>query len=118
MTIACHVLVIDGPSETADVLQAVLEPRGTVVQRTRRQSLSPSDTFPGSADVVVLDMDDPASVAGLSDESLRTTPQIHIGSDRVMIDDSKTRFLQKPFQFPELIQAVEDLLAETARRAA
>lgn len=116
MTSSCHILVVDGPSETADVLQAVLEPRGTVVQRTRSQMLNQSKSKPHAADVVILDMDDPATLDGIGNDTLRTTPQVRIGSDRVMVTDTKTRFLQKPFQFPELIRAVEDLLAETVAR--
>ncbi|MBI1345754.1 hypothetical protein GC163_05650 [bacterium] len=115
MTTSCHVLVIDGSSDTADVLQAVLEPRGAIVQRTRRQVFAQTNSRPADADVVVLDMDDPANAAVLGSEALGHARQIRIGSDRVMVADSQTRFLQKPFQYPELVQAVEELLADSAR---
>lgn len=112
VTTAPQVLVIDGLSETATVLQAILEPRGTVVQRTRTQRLPGRWEAETPPDVVVVDMDgvsaaEPAAVWG-------STPHVVISSRRVEVADGNNRFLQKPFQFPELIRAVEDLLATPA----
>ncbi len=108
-----HVLVIDGPSDTATVLRAVLEPRGAVVERTRTHGLVEAWGSREEPDVVVVDMD--------GDDAEHTAvwpsaPHVVIGSARVTVDDSQTRFLQKPYQYPELIRAIEDLL--TPRDAA
>ncbi len=113
MTTPRQVLVIDGPSETATVLQAILERRGTVVQRTRTQGLRESWNAATGPDVVVVDVDSAQQAASTQPQVWQTTPHVVIGSHRVMVDDAHTRFLQKPFQFPELIRAVEDLLNST-----
>lgn len=110
MTTPRHILVIDGSAETASVLQAVLEPRGAVVQRKRTQSLTESWGTTGAPDVVVVDVDDIRKETTGEADPWQNTPQVVIGSTRVSIEDQQTRFLQKPFQFPELIRAIEDLL--------
>ena len=113
VTVPRQVLVVDGLSETATVLQAVLEPRGTVVQRARSSSLRPLTGSSSDPDVVILDLDQPVESDHDSSQAWSQTPQVVIGSRRIKIDDDQTRFLQKPFQFPELIRAVEDLLNRT-----
>lgn len=108
MTTPRHVLVIDGPSETEAVLRAVLEPRGAVVERTRTHGLAQAWGSREEPDVVVVDMDgDDAEHAAV----WPSAPHVVIGSARVTVDDVQTRFLQKPYQYPELIRAIEDLLA-------
>ncbi len=111
MTTPRHVLVIDDLNETATVLQAILEPRGAVVERTRTRQLSQDWAERQEPDVVVVDLDESADLAQSNAPVWDKTPQVVISSARVMVDDSTTRFLQKPFQFPELLRAVEDLLA-------
>lgn len=107
-----QVLVVDGLSETAAVLQAVFEPKGTVVQRTRTASLPPRLQGAASPDVIVVDLDQSRESGAPQPAVSSTTRQVVISSKRVAIEDSSTRFLQKPFLFPELIRAVEDLLGD------
>jgi DNA-binding NtrC family response regulator len=103
------VLVIDDSSEADAVLRAVFEPRGDHVRRTRSHLLSESLTNTPPPDVVVIDLDN--SSPATADFAWGTTAQVVLGSQRVLLDDAQTRFLEKPFQFPELVRAVEDLLA-------
>lgn len=105
---APHVLVIDGTSDTEAVLKAVLEPRGTSVERARGSVIRQRADELATTRVVVIDMDD---------ESANATAAYFGESHRVLIGSVKTtlnngdRFLSKPFQYPELLQTIEDLLA-------
>jgi CheY-like chemotaxis protein len=104
-----RVLVVGGASDTATVLKAVLEPRGTTVERTRG-SQNPSWTPAGRAPEVVvieLDAEHDAEVAAAR---WNTSNRILIGSEAPDSIASDERFLAKPFQFPELVRVVEDLL--------
>ncbi len=107
-----RVLLIDGSADTEAVVRAVLEPRGMSVTRTRSHGAEPlhAETTP---DVVVLDLDD---INESDDAAWNETHQVRIGSTRVEVSQPHVRFLEKPFQFPELIQVLEDLLS--ASRAA
>jgi hypothetical protein len=105
---APHVLVIDGASDTEAVLKAVLEPRGTQVERTRGpMALRRSDevNFPH---VVVIDVDEVSAAASAS--RFGESHRILIGSVQMPVND-RDRFLAKPFQYPELLRTIEDLLA-------
>lgn len=105
---APHVLMIDGTSDTEAVLKAVLEPRGTLVERARGSVVRQRAEELSTTRVVVIDMDD---------ESSHTTAAYFGESHRVLIGSVKTsvndgdRFLSKPFQYPELLRTIEDLLA-------
>ncbi len=107
-----RVLLIDGSADTEAVVRAVLEPRGMSVARTRSHGVEVlcPDTAP---DVVVLDLDEMTTA---TEDSWIDTHQVLLGSTRVEVSQPHVRFLEKPFQFPELIQVLEDLL--TASRAA
>jgi CheY-like chemotaxis protein len=106
------VLVIDGPSETATVLKAVLEPHGAIVDRTRSHVAGNRFQTAEQPDVVVVDIDGPtASFAPVWSE----TPHVLVGATRTPLAGRTSRFLQKPFEFPELVQAVQDLLAGCER---
>lgn len=111
-----RVLVIDGLSETEEVLRAVLEPRGLHVQRIRG-----SHSAPAAADAP------PPSVIVLHDEShaarapqWKHVPRVIIGSatfpERAPTADRRQQYLAKPFHYRELIAAIEQLLA-TGERA-
>jgi DNA-binding NtrC family response regulator len=107
-----RVLVIDGPSETATVLKAVLEPHGAIVDRTRSHVAGDRFQSVDQPDVVVVDVDGPtASVAPVWTE----TPHVVLGAAWAPLAGRTSRFLQKPFEFPELVQAVQDLLAGCER---
>lgn len=105
-----RVLLIDGSADTEAVVRAVLEPRGMSVARTRSYGVEPfrAETTP---DVVVLDLDELDAAA---EETWGDTCQVQIGSTRVEVSQPNVRFLEKPFQFPELIQVLEDLLTTRA----
>ncbi len=107
-----RVLLIDGSADTEAVVRAVLEPRGMSVARTRSHGVEPyrSETTP---DVVVLDLDE---MDAFTEDAWSETCQVQIGSTRVEVSQPHVRFLEKPFQFPELIQVLEDLIS-TSRTA-
>lgn len=103
-----HVLVIDGTSDTEAVLKAVLEPRGTQVERTRGAVARRRTDDVNAPHVVVIDLDDESADATAS--CFEESHRILIGSAATLVDD-RDRFLSKPFQYPELLRAIEDLLA-------
>ena len=106
-----RVLVIDGQSETKEVLKAVLEPRGLQVNHVR-DNIGVQDNI-GNEDVsphlVVLHEN---STAEHSNRTLfKNVPRVIIGT-AVMPQkvDQNEQYLQHPFQYSELIQAIEQLL--------
>ena len=119
-----RVLVVDEVSDTAEVLQAVLERRGVTVNRVRR--LDPS-VEPASEDrpaVVVLNAESLDHLSGTDLAGWQNVPQVILGTMRVPDSGAEPadggparRILHKPFQFAELIQAIESLI-ESARPAA
>jgi len=113
-----QVVVVDGVPETAQVLRAVLEPRGHRVERVRGYE---AGSAANRGAVLVLHDD------GASDKARRhkygTVPRVIIGS--LLSADGETgvgteeQRLAQPFQYAELIRAVESLLAtDETRRAA
>lgn len=116
-----RVVVIDGLSETAQVLKAVLEPRGMQVERVRGNGPGDYCSLGARPSVVVLDEDSPTTRLCL--KRWRDVPHVIIGSAEVGEEPASARdgrFLQKPFQYRELIKAIEQLLADlpTDARAA
>lgn len=118
-----RILVVDDISDTADVLQAVLEPRGVTVNRISRWQ-GPDSPIENRPTVVVFDAESHAGGTPPHGENWRGVPQIIIGTMRVTdaagnadstakalaAPDSSCRYLQKPFQFAELVQAIEALI--------
>lgn len=109
-----RVLVVDPESATEEVLKAVFEPKGLQVDRV--QDLN-SPRRHGSALPSLLVIDDD----GLSTEPAQTNewgsvPRVIIGSARLPANTigKRQRYLQKPFQYPELIRMIDQLLAERA----
>ncbi len=126
MAVGHEVLVVDGLSETEAVLRAVLEPRGWRVNRIRRQT---ENSFPADRPrfdvaqstipprVVVIHAND-ADDGHLAAESWNLIPQVVIGPAKTAsnCDSDRTngnQYLEKPFQYPELIQAIERLLEQS-----
>jgi CheY-like chemotaxis protein len=132
-----RVLVVDEISDTAEVLQAVLEPRGVTVNRICRLSQSDYPTVENRPAVVVYDADTIAAGAFAAGGNWQGVPQIIIGTiraahaDRPESDRGESnrgvsakresavpnvarRYLQKPFQFAELLQAIEALIKPRA----
>jgi CheY-like chemotaxis protein len=106
------VVIVDGVPETAQVLRAVFEPRGHRVERVRGFE-APATTEPGS--VLVLHDD------GADDVRRRhrygTVPRVVIGSVTTASGDTTEQRLAQPFQYAELIRAVESLLDDERRAA-
>jgi len=107
------VLVVDGLAETAQVLKAVLEPRGLRVERIRGHQDATEDCARPRPHLLVLHADD-VSLARPRGGVWGDIPCVVIGSASVRDDESadhRAHYLQKPFCYRELIQAIEDLLA-------
>ena len=107
-----RVLVVDGIAETAEVLRAVLEPRGLQVERIRGHRLPDVENRRSPSVVVLHEESSPA--AG----SWPGVPRVVIGSYEPGTDDpggNGLRRLPGPFQYPELIAAIEDLLTTHGR---
>lgn len=118
MTGERRVLVVDSESETEEVLKAVLGPRGLHVDRVRKLTSEPASERPH---LLVIDDDGPRPAPPADAESSSTNewsgvPRVIIGSARLAEDGSVDgrRYLQKPFQFGELIRAIDQLLTERA----
>ncbi len=110
-----RLVVVDHSTETADVLQAVFAPRGVQVERRRapaRRSGAPRD-----AEVFVLDEDFPATSSSVSPPAPEMRNRVVLGSPAAppavgAAGADSANYLPKPFQYAELIRAVETLLAE------
>ena len=138
MTSGQRVLVVDGLSETEEVLRAVLEPRGCQVESVRGDC--PDEAVAADPRTVVVlhqsrnGTGRPRSTESPDSAAARpwgTQPQVIIGSIRqpgrpaatgtLGADCSPTsRYLSQPFHYGELVQAIEELLQSesTARGAA
>ena len=110
MTSAQRVLVIDGLPETEQVLKAILEPRGLEVDRIR--SHGPVESRSETPNVVVIHENGPES----SGESWPNVPRVIIGTTTLPADGQGTdeHRLRAPFQYGELVQAIERLLSRKA----
>ena len=125
MSNGSQVLVVDGVSETEEVLKAVLEPRGVRVNRIRGQWDLTTQT-PGNArqsllpTVLVLHQSQSPVEFDLN-PNWAQIPRIIIGSlhtadvestehDSCQKVLSNRRSLTQPFKYAELIQAIEELL--------
>jgi DNA-binding response OmpR family regulator len=114
VTATKRVLVVDGLSETEEVLRAVLEPRGLSVDRIR-SAASEELAAKRRPSVMVLHLNEdpaPAALAGW-----QNVPRIVIGATKV--DDARgasagEHYLEQPFQYGELIRTIERLLAAAA----
>ena len=111
-----RILVVDEASDTAEVLQAVLKPRGVCVQRVRRLDRSAAAADDRCPAVVVLNAE---SMDGTSPADLAVwqhVPQVIIGTVRIPAatvgasHGASRRVLRNPFQFAELLQAIESLI--------
>lgn len=109
-----RVLVVDGLAETEEVLKAVLEPQGLSVNRIRRhQAVTGNASNPPH---LVILHEDHRAPAVESDDSWPDVPRVIIGSVSARPPSasqaSRAEFLAQPFQYGDLIRAVEQLLAD------
>lgn len=112
-----RVLVIDGLSETEQVLRAVFGPQGAQVDRIRRSGIdSRLNERRPAPDVVVIHQ-------GANTRDSQTSfawpsiPQVVIGSAEILQKDESSperHYLQEPFDYGELIDAVQRLLDKSA----
>jgi DNA-binding response OmpR family regulator len=117
------VLVVDEISDTAEVLQAVFEPRGVAVNRVRR--LVMPTTAADRPSVIVLDAESLDRAEPAADQTWSAVPQVIIGTIRPVSTSEAAegtempgrRYLQKPFQFAELMRAIESLISPEQRPA-
>lgn len=112
-----QVVVVDGVPETAQVLRAVLEPRGHRVERVRG-----FDPARSTATDTVLVLHDDGSSDAARRHKYGTVPRVIIGSlapgSAAAPAGGTEQRLAQLFQYAELIRAVESLLAGDERRAA
>ena len=107
-----HVLVMDGLSETEDVLKAVFEPRGLQVHRVC-----------GNGNCEPVQTANPPSLVVIHSEELqnrprevkrfKNVPRVIIGTADLPASQNLADgdyYLKQPFQYQELIQAIERLL--------
>lgn len=111
MTEGLRVLVVDSESATEEVLKAVLEPRGLRVDRVRDLT-SPPGRPPS---LLVID-DEKSSVDIQASSGWSGVPRVVIGSAQINggEDGDSRQYLQKPFQYPELIRLIDQLLSNHA----
>ncbi len=114
-----RVLVVDDVTDTTEVLQAVLEPRGLTVNRVSRLEQSLLPAVEARPAVVVVDAEACNGANHASWEKWRNVPQVIIGTVHLppvaksgSSNLARRRYLQKPFQFADLINAIEALIAE------
>lgn len=120
-----RVLVVDESSDTAEVLKAVLEPRGMRVDRAFRAVGSGAhhpSAPPAGLSLVVLDEESIASGA-VDPQGWGDVPRIIIG--RISIPSPQSpgkgapeRHLQKPFHYAELVRAIDSLIDAAPEPAA
>jgi len=110
-----RVLVIDNETETEEVLKAMLEPRGVRVHRIRDKRDAESQHESPAPSILVID-DDSSPPESSQVNGWHGVPRVIIGSTSLPDNrprDNRRHVLQKPFQYAELIQAIERLLAES-----
>ena len=115
MTATKRVLVVDGLSETEEVLRAVLEPRGLSVDRIRSAA---TDELAAKRrpSVMVLHVDEEPA-PGTAPAAWQNVPRIVIGATKVADAGPPAcgeHYLEQPFQYGELIRTIERLLAAAA----
>lgn len=114
-----RILVVDEVSDTAEVLQAVLEPRGLTVNRVRRLDLANSTGAASRPAVVVLNVESTNGTGPAEWNDWRDVPLVIIGTAHLPVARSTPsaecppaarRVLSKPFQFAELVAAIEAMI--------
>lgn len=109
-----HVLIVDGPQEIQEVLEAILAPKGlrvnwlpSHVQRVRGET-------PDAPDLVVIDAAAVPLHRTVQRRDWTGVPQVILSDhDEPVGHETQTErraVLNKPFHFPELIRAIEQLL--------
>lgn len=118
-----QVLVIDGLEDTGEVLKAILEPRGLLVEQVRSDDLLHRTPSCQTPHLIVFHAEDSKAMKTLG--RWEDIPQIVIGS--IPGDQSKETagsktsgnrcYLSKPFEFRDLLSAIEDRLQHCEKTA-
>ncbi len=108
-----RVLVIDGMHEIQEVLHTVLAPRGMQVDWVRSHAQQLPGEAAGRPDILVIDAT--ALPISKSDKTRqwRNVPQVILGANEADSNadaNDQHTYLNTPFQFPDLIRAIEQLL--------
>lgn len=101
------ILVVDGLSETTDVLKAVFEPRGHAVDRVRQSQLSSRSLMSPRIVVWHANESESAHLAG----RFPGIPRIFIGRADCPASDGESQRFSQPFEYCELLRSIETLLA-------
>ncbi len=116
------VVVVDEIPDTAEVLEAVLASRGLTVNRVRHLDAAHPLTLANRPALIVVDVESCSSPDTRTCDGWQNVPQVIIGTmqapeaaDDVHGATPDRRYLQKPFQFAELIQAIEALIGDDRR---
>ena len=115
-----QVLIVDGLRETADVLRAVLAPRGLDVARIRGDGAFPAgDSDAPIPRVVVIHQEGNAALVHSPGSVWSNVPRVIISSDDLPqhaspCNGDRQHYLRKPFQYGDLVQAIERLLDSVA----
>ncbi len=112
-----RVLVIDGMHEIQAVLHAVLGPRGMQVDWVRSHTQQLPGEAAGRPDILVIDAAALPIHKSSGNRAWRDVPQVILGADEAAStadSDTQHTYLNTPFQFPDLIRAIESLLPTRA----
>jgi DNA-binding response OmpR family regulator len=109
------VIVVDGISETEEVLKAVLEPRGLKVDRIRGDA-DFNEARDAPAPRLVVCHATKAAPLGHPARAWNGVPRVVIGKSDVNVPSDASfsptdHYLAEPFQYAELIEAINRLLA-------
>ncbi len=114
-----HVLIIDGCSDSRDVIQTALDRRGVdaTTAGSNKQGLAAArDAVPA---VIVVDAESlPDAENGCHDLVLlakaRQAPIVWLGDDGPKLDAIPQHRLRKPYHYPVLLRKIEGLLSACA----
>ena len=108
-----RVLVVDGMHETQEVLQTVLAPRGMRVDWVRSHVQQLPGSGSGRPDILVIEATAMPVAGTAKNRDWKNVPKVILGADEATSNsdsDARHAYLESPFQFPDLIQAIERLL--------
>ena len=113
-----RLLVVDGLAETEEVLRAIFEPRGMEIDHVKAKS---NDSSCETQDANVIVLHEETTGQPVTGRHSSDVPRVIIGRmertqptrrAEASAASSSERFLAEPFHYGELVQAIEDLLAD------
>ena len=88
---------------------------GSALSQDRALGLCPRCLFEAAGaeasqpEVVVIDLDGEPD-AQFTDSTWHAAPRVLIGTHRPAVAHQRERFIEKPFQYPELVRVIQELL--------